>query len=279
MGSLAGLEQGVVALLGSKSTFGLLKLAPPGELVLMCCALAAIMRTFRGAVVAGRVSTIMGSVLTTIALNAGLQWFSTGLDTPLACLNLLAVYFIGSALDPSRNISLTAQYLLVSNLSRTLKGFQHGEGLPLAWALAFVPAHRLPPDVVELASLVTTESFSVWLREWFPQSLLMPSTAILLYLCAPFTREFPTLERLYRFAVFSFSNDTNLVSVPAWLLVCALWVVWKLEPDAVSRRLASTAGCNLAVLAVLDAMRFAIDNDPAPTLLAILIAIRILAAI
>ena len=54
--------------------------------------------------------------------------------------------------------------------------------------------------------------------------------------------------------------------------------MWQLEPDPVSRRLASVAGCNLAVLVVLDAARFAVDNDPAPTLLAILIAIHVLNA-
>ena len=276
---VAGLEQSAVTLLGSKCASALLKLTSPVDLVLTCCALAAILHGVpRGWAVAGRVSTITGRVLTTIALDTTLQWISKDTDTALACLNLMAVFFIGTALDPTQNIGVTAMYLLVSNLSRTLRGFHGGEALPIAWGLAFVPAHLVPPDVAELANLVTTDSFSAWLRDWFPQSLLMPSTVILLYLLAPFTEEFPSLTRIYRFAVFSFTSDTNLASTPAWLLACALWVLWQLEPDPVSRRLASVAGGNLAVLVVLDAARFAVDNDPAPTLLAILIAIRVLEA-
>jgi hypothetical protein len=36
------------------------------------------------------------------------------------------------------------------------------------------------------------------------------------------------------------------------------------------------AGVNIAVLVVLDALRFATDNDPFPTLIALLTAVRIL---
>ena len=201
---------------------------------------------------------------------------SDGVRSDQACLNLLAIYFWGTAVHHAGGVAVTAQYLLVSNLSRTLQRFQHGEALSAAWALAFIPVHTLPGDASELARLVTVESFSAWLRDWFPQSLLLPSTAALLYLCAPFIEEFPTLGRLYRFAVFAFTADSSFASVPAWLTAIGLWVLWRTETDPTTRRLAATAGCNLTVIATLDAMQFAMDNDPAPTLIALLVVMRIL---
>lgn len=276
-----GLEQGVLALLGSKSTQALLRHAPsPPDLVLACCSVAALLRAVPPrAAVAGRISDVMAQVLSTVALNTVLQWVAAGTDAPLACAGLLGVFFLGQALDPDGQMALTAQYLLVSSLSAALQGFHRGEALAVAWVLAFAPdGGWIPPDAAQLAQLVTVESLSAWLRGWFPASLLLPSTAALLYLCAPFTDEFPALQRVYRFAVFAFTADTQLALVPPWLLGAALWALWQAEPDPVSRRLASIAGCNAAVLAALDAMRFAMDADPAPTLLALLVAVQILEA-
>ena len=62
---------------------------------------------------------------------------------------------------------------------------------------------------------------------------------------------------------------------PTWLVAAGLWALWLAEPDPVSKRLAAIAGRSVAVLAVLDAMRFAMDNDPAPLLIALLVAIQI----
>ena len=273
---ILALQQGVLALLGSKSTRALLRHLPdPSDLVLACLALAAVLRAVppRAAVV-GRVTGVLMQVLSTVALNTVLQWVGAGPDTALACLGLVAVYFIGQALDPDGRMTTTAQYLLVATLSNTLQGFHRGEALAAAWVLAFARA-GLPPDASELAQLVTVESLSAWLRGWFPRSLLLPSTAVLLYLCAPFTEEFPALQRVYRFAVFAFSADTQLVA-PAWLLAAALWALWQAEPDPVSRRLAAVAGINIGVLALLDVLRFAMDADPAPTLLALLVSVQIL---
>jgi hypothetical protein len=274
---VAGLEQGVVALLGSKSTSALLKLTKPSDLALTCCAIVALLlATPRKAAVVGRVSVLLIRVLLTITLNASLQWVTEGFDTPLVCLNLLTVFFWGSSLNPDGSIGITAQYLLVSKLSQRLRGFQDDSALPIAWAVASLPVGLLSQDAAELALLTTTETMSSWLQDWFPRDMLMPSTAILLYLCAPFARDFPALDRLYRFAVFSFTNDLHFTHTPPWLLATSMWVLWRLDADAVSRRLATVAGSSLAVLAVLDAMRFAIDNDPAPTLVALLVTIRIL---
>ena len=274
---VVGLEQGVLALLGSKSTRALLRHVPhPSDLVLACCALAALLHAVPPrAAVAGRVSTALGQVLSTIALNTVLGWVSAGTDAPVACLGLVAVFFCGQALDPDGRMAIAAQYLLVARLSDTLRGFHRGEALAAAWVLAFARS-GLPADAAELARLVTAESLSAWLRGWFPPSLLLPSTAALLYLCAPFTDEFPALQRVYRFAVFALSADTQFALTPPWLLAFALWAVWQAEPDPVSRRLAAIAGTNIAVLALLDALRFAMDADPAPTLLALLVGVRIL---
>lgn len=274
---ILALQQGVLALLGSKSTIALLRHLPePSDLVLTCCALAAIMRAVPPrTAVAGRVTGVLTQVLSTVALNTILQRVSAGPDTALACLGLVAVYFIGQALDPDGSMTTTAQYLLISTLSSTLQGFHRGEALAAAWVLAFART-GLPPDASELAQLVTVESLSAWLRGWFPRSLLLPSTAVLLYLCAPFTEEFPALQRVYRFAVFAFSSDAQFTTTPSWLLAVALWALWQAEPDPVSRRLAAVAGINIGVLALLDTLRFAMDADPAPTLLALLVSVQIL---
>jgi hypothetical protein len=272
-----GLEQGALALLGSKSTAALTRLAPPSELVLTCCGLMAALHGVPArAPVLGRVSRIMAQALYTITLNTLLQWASDGAQGDVACVSLLAIYFWGGILHQASDVALTAQYLLVASLSKTLRGFQHGEALSAAWALAFVPG--LPADAHELARLVTVESFSAWLRDWFPQTLLLPSTALLLYLCAPFVEEFPVLGRMYRFTVFAFTADTNFAAVPAWLTAAGLWALWRAETDPTSKRLAAVAGCNLAIVAVFDALQFAMDNDPAPTLIALLVGIRILEA-
>ena len=272
----AGLEQGLTALLGSKGTTSLLAVVDAHQLLLACLALVACLRSLNGLSVAGRVSGIMEQVLLTVALNVALQNVSEGYDTGTATLNLLSVYFLSGALDRDGVMATTAQYLLVARLTATLRAQPDGV-LPVAWALAFVPTTGwVPSEVAQLAQLVTLESFSAWLRAWFPPSLLLPSTALLLYLCAPFVEYFPALNRLYRFAVFAVSNDVNLASVPVPLAAAALWALWQLEAEPVSKHLAALAGCNLAVLATLDVLRFAIDADPAPVLLALLTSIRIL---
>lgn len=273
-----GVEQGMLALLGSKSTQALLRHAPhPSDLVLACCAFTAVLHAVPPrTAVASRVSHVMIQVLFTIALNTLLEWVSTGADIPLACASLLAVFIAARTLDPGGQISQTAQYLLAAKLCEIMRGTDRGELLAVAWVLAFPSRHSLlPPDAIQLAQLVTAESLSAWLRGWFPPSLLLPSTAVLLYLCAPFVDAFPALQRVYRFAVFAFTADTQLALVPLWLLGAALWALWQIEADPVSRRLAAIAGCNTAVLVVLDAMRFAMDADPAPTLLALLVAVQI----
>ena len=272
-----GLEQGVLTLLGSKSSVALLRVLPHADLVLACCALIAALRSVPAAApVLGRVSGLLLHALSTIALNSFMAGVSDGVDTPLACLNLLAVFFLGRVLDRDGGFALTAQYLLVSNLSIAARGFHHGEALPLAWALAFVPAGPIPSDVAEVAQLVTVESFSAWLRGTLPNGLLLASTAALLYLFAPFLEEFPALGRLYRFAVFALSNDPALASVPPWLVAAGLWALWQADTDPVGRRLSALAGCNFFILSTLDALRFAMDNDPAPVLLSLLAAIQIL---
>ena len=274
-----GLEQGVLALLSSKSTKALLSHVPhASDLVLACCALTAILRALPPrTAVAGRVSGIMTQVLFTIALNTVLEWVGTGTDVAIASAGLLAAYFAAQSLDVDGQIASTAQYLLVARLSETMRPYDRGEMLAVAWVLAFPARSKiLPPDAAQLAQLVTAESLSAWLRGWFPPSLLLPSTAVLLYLCAPFVDAFPALQRVYRFAVFAFTADTQLSLVPTWLLGAALWALWQVEADPVSRRLAAIAGSNAAVLVTLDAMRFTMDADPAPTLLALLVAVQIL---
>jgi hypothetical protein len=269
---VTGLEQGMLALLGSKSASALRRLVPAADLALACLALVAILRAApRRAAVLGRASGLMAQVLFSTALDAVLRGVSATQDGGLACVSLLAIFYWGGALDPHGELSTTAQYLLVASLTDRLRGSQ--PALFTAWAAAFSPA--VPADVSGLAQLVTIETLNLWLREWMPPSLLLPSAAVLLYLCAPFTGEFPALNRLYRFAVFALANDAAFASAPTWLVAAGLWALWQAEPDPVSKRLAAIAGRSVAVLAVLDAMRFAMDNDPAPLLIALLVALQI----
>lgn len=271
-----GLEQGVITLLGSKSTRTLLQLAAPNELILLCCALMAVIQAIpRQTPLLGRVSTMMTQVLFTIALNTMLGAVVIPNDVGVSCVNLLAVFFMGAALEQG-SCSMTAQYLLVSNLSETLRDIR-GETLAFAWALAFVPhAMGWESSLVGLAQLVTVETLSAWLLGLIPQSFLLPTTILLLYLLSPFTEEFPALQRMYRFAVFAVSNDMQLHAIQPWILTTVLWALWNLEPDPISKRFAAMAGANMGVLLLLEAMQFAMDNDPAPTLMTLLIAIQIL---
>jgi len=266
---LAGLDRSVVALLSSKSTQGLLRFVGHADLILLCCALAAICRALPRAPVMGRLSAEMGQILFGVALSTALEHAATIPDTGAACVLLLAIHFWGDALDPDGEVSVTAQYLLAAALSARL---DRGPLLSAAWGLAFAP---VPPDVAELGRLLTTESLTTGLQDWLPRGLLLPSTAVLLYLCAPFMAQFPALERLYRFAVFAFTRDTGLAGVPNWLLAAGLYGVWQLETDPVSRRMASVAGSHLAVLVALDALRFSTESDGALTLAALLLAVRI----
>lgn len=272
---LAGLDRGVVALLSTKSTTALLEHVEHADLILFCCSLSAFFRAMpKHAPVIGRLSSEMTQVLFSIALNTILQWVALTPDPGLAAILLLAVHFWGGALDPMGQISMTAEFLLVMTLATKLRG--GGALLAIAWALAFSPRHVIPNDISELARLLTTESITDGLGNWLPRNLLLPSAVMLLYLCAPFSNEFPALNRIYRFAVFAFTSDSTLAGLPSWVLAAGIWALWQVEPDPVSRRLAAVIGSNVAVLVVLDAMRFATDNDPAPTLVALLIMVRIL---
>lgn len=273
-----GLEQGFIALLGSKATAALLPLsARPETLILICLSAILVQRSAtKGCPVAWRVSAITTQVLQTIALNTVFHWATSAVDTLLASSSLLAVYFVARAFQPGADVTVTAQYLFVSRLSQVLSGFHRGEVLAAAWVLAFGSGGILPADETYLAQLVTVDSLSAWLRGWLPHGLLLPTTTVILYLCAPFSEDFPVLQRAYRFAVFAFTNDATLAHTPAWLLTSAIWALWRVDRDPVSKRLLAIAGTNLAIIATLDALRFAIDDDPAPTLLALLVTIKIL---
>jgi hypothetical protein len=279
---VVGLEQGVLALLGSKSSRALLRITPHGELILLCCGLFTVLRISRLMPWIGKVSDIMANVFYTIALNTLFDSVVTPNDTGVTCANLMSIFFFGSALlDPDNTMTGTSQYLLVSTLSTALKGFK-ADGVALAWALALVPRAMLGPDhplglpVVGLAQLVAVDSIAGWIRGGLPLEMLLPSTLVMLYLFAPFIKEFPALGRLYRFAVFAVSNDPQLHALPSWILAVGMWILCALEPDPVSKSLAVTAGANMGVLVLLDAMQAAMDNDPALILVSLLLIVRVL---
>lgn len=271
-----GLEQGVVALLGSKSSRALLELTTHEELILMSLALMVVTSAVPGHVkLVGKLSSVMGQVFATIALNSALAGVVVERDPCLTSANLLGVYLLGMALR-QESVSIPAQYVLVSNLSLTLQSFK-GDALAVAWAFALVPITLgVSQDLASLAQLVTVETFTAWLKALLPKGALLPSTLVLLYLTAPFAERFPLLSRMYRFAVFAVSNDSQLHSVPNWIVATVLWSLWNLDVDAVGKTFAAMAGANVAVLVILDAIQFAMDNDPAPVLITLLVSIRIL---
>lgn len=278
-----GLEQGALALLGSKSTRTLLALASPAELILLCAALQAAMSAVpRKTPLAGRLASIMAQVFWNIALNTALQAVVVPGDPPLTCLNLLGVFFLGMATQ-QEDAGVSAQYLLVANLSDALRALEQGsEGLlGIAWALAVVPDALPPPlgdsETAHLARLVTVETFTGFLREQLPHPGMLPTTLLLLYLVAPFVERFPVLARMNRFAVFAVSNDQELHEVSPWLIAACLWALWLADPEPTARAFAAAAGGSVAVLAALDAIRVPMDNDPVPVLVALLLLIQIVA--
>jgi hypothetical protein len=279
---VVGLEQGVLALLGSKSSKALLQLTSSHDLIVLCCALFSILSTFRDwkTILVGRISVIMANVFYTIALNTLFDAVVVPGETGLTLVNLLSIFFLGSALDPQNTMTVTSQYLLVSTLARALEGFKQ-EGVALAWALASIPPAFVmlvggDGQVIGLAQLVAVDSVAGWVRSGLPKESMLPGTLAALYLVAPFVKQFPSLGRLYRFAVFAVANDTGLHSLPNWLLAVGLWILWVFEPDPVSKSLAATAGANMWVLVLLDAMQFAMDNDPALILTSLLLVVRVL---
>jgi hypothetical protein len=273
-----GLEQGLNALISSKATHAIVALtSSPTDAVLVCLSLAVLHRAFsQRQPVLWRLADITDRVLFSIALNTVLHWVSSERDILLLATSLLAIHSWAQALDRDGQISTTAQYLLVARLSALMDGLHRTDVLAAAWVLAFAPTGYFSPDIAALAQLVTVESLNTWLQGWFPRSLLMPSTALVLYLCAPFIDEFPTLQRVYRFAVFALTSEAQLAGLPPWLLTVALWGAWRIDAEPVSRRLLAIAGTNLATLTVLDASRFAMDDDPVPTLIGAFLLIKIL---
>jgi hypothetical protein len=274
-----GLEQGALALLGSRSSRALLRLATHGELILLTCALQAVAEAVpRAAPVVGRVSSLMAQVLATIALNAALDAVAVPRDPALTAANLLGIFFLGTATGQD-DAGVTAQYLLVARLSDELRD-SSASLLGGAWALAAVPA-LLPvgvaTDLVQLARLVTVETLLGFLRAHLAfAGGLLAASLLLLYLIAPFAEQFPALARLNRFAVFAVANDPRLHGVPPWLLAAGLWGLWQADPEPTGRAFAASAGSSVAVLAALDAIAYAMDNDPAPVLVAMLIGLQIL---
>lgn len=269
---IANLDAGLAALLSSKITTELLRFAGHQDLILYCLSLAVVLTSavsLRLAVV-GRTSSEMAHVLFAIAFNTLLQQVAySSTDIGVTVVSLLTIYFWSRVLDPTEQVSSTAQYLLASTLTARLQG----SVLVFAWALAFAPMDH---DVTELSRLVTADSLSVWLSHWMPRSLLLLSTAVLLYFCAPFVETYPALGRLYRFAVFAFSNDPALAGLPPWLIIAALFAIWQIESDRTSKRLIAVAGTNLGLVMVLDALHALTGNDLFPVLLGLIIAIRIL---
>lgn len=276
---MTGVEQGVIALLGTKSTAELLALVPHEDLLLMTVALISVTSAVSSSSPSslGMVSSLMHQVLSTVALNTALAYVTVERDPTTTCFNLLCVFFVGSALRQDEP-SLAAQYVLVASITSAIEPLQT-EALAVAWAVSVVPPAMglAGGSLHSLAQLVTVETFMGWIRSALPTETLLPAALLLLYLTAPFVTQFPLLKRMYRFAVFAVTNDQQAQKVPSWLIAAGFWAAWVADsrPSSAGKTFAANAAANVGVVAVLDATRFVLDNDPAPTLLSILIAFQI----
>jgi len=276
-----GVEQGVVALLGTKSSEELLRLIPHEDVLLMSIALTTVVSALSSSDSLSSVkvvSSLLYQVLSTVTLDTLLGYVTIPDDPITTCFNLLCVFFAGYASQRSEP-SMAAQYVLVSNITAAIRAFQD-EALAIAWALSVIPATLgiATGNLNALMQLVTVETFMGWIRAALPQETLLPAALLLLYLTAPFVAQYPVLRRMYRFAVFAVTNDHVVHTVPPWLVAVGFWGAWVVDtrPSSAGKTFAANAAANVGVIAVLDAARFALDNDPAPTLISILIAFQIL---
>jgi hypothetical protein len=270
----SGFQQGVMALLGSKTSQALLALISPEEMLLFSFAALALAKGVPRLAVLRRVSAVMLQVFSTIALSAALSAVVMP-EVGSTLVNIASVYALAMGLEHEAGAD-TAKYLLVSKLAGAVQGFQYA-GIPVAWTLACAASlARAEEGMAEIARLVTVQCFTQWLSASMPQSMLFATVLLLMYLASPFVEVFPPMAQLYQFAVFAVTNDMHLQSVPLWALGAVLWVVWTLEPDAITKQFAAIAGANVLVLLVLQCIGFAVDSDPAPVLLGIIVTIGIL---
>lgn len=275
---MTGVEQGVVALLGTKSSEELLTLVSHEDLLLVTVALVAVTSAVSShASSLGVVSALLRQVLSTVALNTVLSYVTVERDPTTTCFNLLCVFFAGNAVQQEEP-SLAAQYVLVASITAAIQPLQT-EALAIAWTISVVPtALGIAGGALNsLAQLVTVETFMGWVRAALPTETLLPAALLLLYLTAPFVAQFPLLRRMYRFAVFAVTNAQQAHAVPTWLVAAGFWAAWVLDarPTSAGRTFAANAAANVGVVAILDSARFVLDNDPALALLSILIAFQV----
>jgi hypothetical protein len=277
-GIMTGVEQGTIALLGSKSTTELLRFLPHEDIILITAALSAVtMTTPPSDTILGSLSNIMHQVFLTIATNTALTAVSIQRDTPITCVNLLGVFFIGNAIQQETS-TLATQYVLVAQLTNAIRTFQ-GEALAVAWALASFPSViGVDADLLSLAQMTTIETFMQWLKDIIAPEGLLPIALMLLYFTAPFITWFPVLKRVYRFAIFAVTNDHNVHSIPLWIFSIGIVAAWWVDgrSESTLKTLAASAATNVGVLAIFETARFALDNDPILCLLCILVCVQIL---
>lgn len=277
---MTGVEQGVVALLGTKSSEELLVLVPQGDLLLITTALAVLTSSKSvpgGTPLVGRVSSLVHQIFQTITLNTLLSVVSVQHDPITTCFNLLAVFFFGSAIQQDE-IGLASQYVLVARLVDVIQVFRD-EALAIAWAISAIPnTLGVTGGLLSLAQLTTVDTFLGRLKGVLPTETLLPAALLLLYLTAPFVAEYPLLRRMYRFAVFAVTNDQQVHVLPLWVIVVGCWIAWLVDTrhTSVGKTFAANTAANVGVVAVLDSARFVLDNDPALALISILVAFQIL---
>ena len=268
-------ENSLVALLGIHSTRVLLRFSQQSQILLMSASAVVIFRAMHTDTAGKRVSRLMTRIFLSIATDTLLGSVIIPQDSGLTVVNLLSIYTLCYLLN-AESLAGVAQYLLASNLSKTLRRFDD-EAVALCsviWCLP--PALGLDQDAVSLSRLVTVQWATSLLSASLPAGMLLPVALCIMYLAQPFAPFFPVLGQLNSFAVFAVTNDLLVASTPSWILFAYMWAAWRLAPDPVCLMFSQRAGTAILVVSIMSCLKTPIHNDPIPVIVSMLLAIRIL---
>lgn len=273
----AEVERSILALLGTAGSSVLARYVPPARLTLYCWAAVVAARGLPQVFLLRRLSKFLIRAFYSIALRSTLDGIVDPVDPGLTLLNLLSLHTLACAVHADA-FGGAALYLLVSSIDAAVSPLAAG-ALPLlflAQSLArAVPVHA---SFTELCGMCLVQFSTQALYAAIPRDQLFLGVVLVLYLSYPFTLLFPSLSGLYAFAIYASTTTMQMQGIPAWLLACGLWLLWRLSMDDVSRRITCVAGGNVLTLLFLSELKPVLSSDPVPVLLAVTLAMDILRA-
>jgi len=273
--TVSSTENSLIALLGIHSTKALLRFSHKSEILLMSASAVVVFKAMHTDTTGKRVSRLMTRIFLSIATDTLLHSVIIPQDRGLTVVNLISIYTMCYLLN-AESLTGVAQYLLASNLSKTLRLFDK-EAIALCsviWCLP--PSLGLDQDAISLSRLVTVQWATSLLSGSLPAGMLLPVALCIMYLAQPFVQFFPVLAQLNSFAVFAVTNDILASSTPSWILFAFMWSAWRLAPDPVCLVFSQRAGTAVLVVSVMSCLQAPMHNDPIPVIVSMLLAIRIL---